>query len=104
MRIKDITTDHLGQVATDEDVRAFQETCWRIRPAFGTDDEAIDWLYGDGDYMPRLQAGICAYCNTLVTHDRDVPASDDNEAWAHIAEQHDVDCEWVVTRAHRLDD
>jgi len=43
----------------------------------------------------------CAYCG----HDTDiasVPAVDDDAAWAVVAKQHKPDCEWVMTRAHRV--
>lgn len=58
MKLRELTTEHLGQVATDEDLAAFKRTIGRIRPAFDTEDEAIDWLYGEGDYMPRMDANI----------------------------------------------
>jgi hypothetical protein len=31
-----------------------------------------------------------------------VPAVDDSDAWQGIATAHSVDCEWVLTRAHRV--
>jgi len=45
----------------------------------------------------------CIYCRAEV-HDPDpVPDVDDDEAWAAIASDHEHDCEWVLTRAHRIE-
>lgn len=46
----------------------------------------------------------CAYCDHAVTEHATVPALDDGDAWATIATEHADDCEWVTTRAHRLDE
>jgi hypothetical protein len=43
----------------------------------------------------------CIYCYNLTT-EGDVPAVDDSEMWDLIAQEHDPECEWVVTRAHRM--
>jgi hypothetical protein len=45
----------------------------------------------------------CLYCNKLIDADleSDVPAVDDDDAWQALAREHDVDCEWIETRAHR---
>ncbi len=43
----------------------------------------------------------CAYCDALV-NPKDVPTVDDDETWQRIASAHSVDCEWVLTRAHRV--
>jgi len=41
----------------------------------------------------------CLYCG----HECEdlCPPVDDDDAWDHLAMQHDDDCEWVRTRAHR---
>ena len=44
----------------------------------------------------------CVYCNRIVSSG-DVPAVDDDAAWATLAEEHAEWCEWIATRAHRLD-
>jgi hypothetical protein len=52
----------------------------------------------------------CAYCGYAIEGDVDyqgvsqepVPTVDDDEAWQYIAKQHADDCEWVMTRAHRI--
>jgi hypothetical protein len=43
----------------------------------------------------------CIYCNHDVTV-IDPPAVDDDQSWADLAREHATDCEWVITRAHRL--
>jgi hypothetical protein len=99
-----LTVEHLGPAATDTDLHEFRLTIDRILPAFGYDEEsAIDWLWGDGDYQPRINAAACAYCGALVLNGIEVPASDDDAAWAKLATEHAAGCEWIVTRAHRLE-
>lgn len=43
----------------------------------------------------------CIYCNRKVT-DLDVPEVDDNEEWDRLALEHRKSCEWIATRAHRI--
>jgi hypothetical protein len=43
----------------------------------------------------------CIYCGSEVSDDSQVPAYDDHDAWDTLAVEHDVDCEWIRTRAHR---
>lgn len=31
-----------------------------------------------------------------------IPPADDDAAWAGLAAQHSAECEWLVTRSHRL--
>lgn len=47
----------------------------------------------------------CAYCGRDVpgAEDDSVPAVDDDAAWAEIAAHHAADCEWALTRAHRIE-
>ena len=45
----------------------------------------------------------CIYCYNIVSEDGEVPAVDDDEMWDAIAPEHDPECEWVVTRAHRTE-
>lgn len=45
----------------------------------------------------------CIYCGHDVCVDR-VPDIHDDEAWEIIAAEHAKDCEWVLTRAHRLEE
>lgn len=45
----------------------------------------------------------CAYCGRLHTPPSAVPALDDDHAWADMAGDHDEECEWIRTRAHRVE-
>ena len=47
----------------------------------------------------------CIYCNAELPPEtvNDVPSVYDDEQWDAIADQHAPSCEWVMTRAHRLD-
>ena len=42
----------------------------------------------------------CIYCNAMVTPLAEVPMVNDD--WEAIAEEHAPGCEWVTTRAHRV--
>lgn len=45
----------------------------------------------------------CAYCNHDVPDEGEyVPSVSDDDEWERLATLHASDCEWVVTRAHRL--
>jgi len=66
------------------------------------------------DYAARLSASEewaiaecgheCIYCGRRVpgTDDDPVPAVGDEDAWQALAAQHANGCEWVYTRAHRI--
>lgn len=47
------------------------------------------------------EIGYCVYCDhedvTL-----DPPPVDDDDAWEELATEHAPDCEWIETRAHRV--
>ncbi|MDA0771073.1 MAG: hypothetical protein O2821_12765 [Chloroflexi bacterium] len=43
----------------------------------------------------------CAYCYNLGTS-LDVPDVADDDMWDILAGEHDPDCEWITTRAHRV--
>lgn len=47
----------------------------------------------------------CIYCDREVTDttSKPVPALHDAAAWRLLAGEHAPDCEWIATRAHRLD-
>lgn len=49
-----------------------------------------------------LQGKVCAYCEEMV-YSTEIPAIDDDSVWAKIASEHTDDCEWVKTRAHRIE-
>lgn len=42
----------------------------------------------------------CIYCSAFECSN-DVPDVDDEEQWDALADEHDDDCEWVLTRAHQ---
>lgn len=53
--------------------------------------------------MNTLPDTTCAYCNVDVPDEGDyVPAVNDDEEWERLATYHDTDCEWILTRAHRI--
>lgn len=53
--------------------------------------------------MPAEEYTECAYCNAEVASEFDiVPEIDDDEAWRELAQYHSTQCEWVLTRAHRV--
>ena len=101
---ENMTTEHLGEGATDQDLRDFQTACREVLPAFDNDAEAAtDWVWNSGDFAERLNAGTCIYCDSLVADRTIVPPADDAEAWLALGQaEHWSNCEWIVTRAHRL--
>jgi hypothetical protein len=44
----------------------------------------------------------CAYCGANVSEIEPVPPVDDNEEWERLATDHSEGCEWIETRAHRI--
>lgn len=52
--------------------------------------------------MSTEAKAVCLYCDVEVP-ERDVPPVDDDEAWEELAAEHGDSCEWVRTRAHRID-
>lgn len=45
----------------------------------------------------------CAYCGATIKQRDNLPAFvDDDDAWRQRAKHHAPDCEWILTRAHRL--
>lgn len=65
---------------------------------------AVDWReiaenHQDDDKTLFWQE--CVYCYNLVTT-LEVPEINDDEMWDALAGEHDPECEWVATRAHRL--
>jgi len=45
----------------------------------------------------------CAYCGRSHVPPSAVPALDDDDAWADMAREHADYCEWIATRAHRVE-
>lgn len=46
---------------------------------------------------------VCDYCNRDVPDEGDfVPEVSDDDEWEQLAALHADDCEWIITRAHRV--
>ncbi len=45
----------------------------------------------------------CVYCSAHVPNEGEVPSKGDDAAWRMLALQHAADCEWISTRAHRIE-
>lgn len=86
---------------TDADLEAIVLALGRT-PTRDEWDEA-GYPYMSGTYVETMTA--CVYCG--VEHSGDdsqpVPALTDDEAWTALAVEHADDCEWIATRAHKLD-
>lgn len=63
--------------------------------------QSVEAFLADIEAQEAEDTAECAYCGAEGQHD-DVPASDDSEGWAKIADTHDGNCDWVLTRAHRI--
>jgi hypothetical protein len=51
---REMTVEHLGGVANGADLREFQAACAAYQAETGaTDREATDYIWGDGDWLPR---------------------------------------------------
>jgi hypothetical protein len=46
----------------------------------------------------------CLYCGCNEGDEIRVPAVDDDEGWDMQAQIHATYCEWVATRAHRIEE
>lgn len=58
------------------------------------------------------EEAYCLYCDMTSSpmysfgerpDPEEVPAVDDDDSWANMAQWHADDCEWIATRAHRVD-
>jgi hypothetical protein len=53
----EMTTEHLGDNATENDLAAFQRACFiRNHTKDETEEETTDWMWGNGDWLPRVLA------------------------------------------------
>ena len=54
--------------------------------------------------LDRAGGGVteCLYCGCDHVPSPTVPDVDDDDAWATLSEHHADDCEWILTRAHRM--
>ena len=57
------------------------------------------------EWAAQQRAATCLYCGRVgpLLDDRGVPGVGDDDAWAELAGEHEPTCEWVATRAHRLE-
>lgn len=62
--------------------------------------DSFEWT-GGGD--ADSAEAECAYCGATHTPSAEVPALHDDAAWTALAAEHGTGCEWIATRAHRLD-
>jgi hypothetical protein len=55
-KINDLTADHIGNVATSDDLTQFKAACWNWldENPEATEQEAIDYVWGDGDFSTRV--------------------------------------------------
>lgn len=101
--LANITAEHLGPEATDEDVIRYREAVERVMGSakYDRDEEAAsEYVWNKGDIL--FDAGACLYCEGVTPDITDVPAVDDDEGWELLAPDHLDDCEWITTRAHRI--
>lgn len=98
-----MTVEHLGQDAAPADLSIFRDACEAVLPAFdGNEEQATDYIWNNGAWTERLNAGACIYCEKLVSDRTVTPRPSDDETWAELAPEHEADCEWILTRAHWL--
>jgi hypothetical protein len=83
----------------------------RLRERLGLDSTAViryalrRTAQQEGIDMTKAEPTIeCIYCGREVpgTGEEQTPAVDDDDAWAELARYHYPDCEWIATRAHRI--
>ena len=98
-----MTAEHLGQDATETDLRAFKDACERVMQSRDHDRDAessTDFVWNDGRIL--FEADTCVYCERVVRDRTIVPNTYDAQEWHNLSLDHDEDCEWIVTRAHQL--
>jgi hypothetical protein len=55
-RLSDLTVEHLGQDATDQDLEEFKGYVIRLMARDGlSESDAIDAIWGDGDYLSNAK-------------------------------------------------
>lgn len=100
------TTDYIG---TENTFATIDEALEAIRSLRALGGEWADTAYAvreAGTYQPiygtesGAESTTCVHCDAeLGDGAADVPAIDDDEAWAELAGDHAPDCEWVATRS-----
>ncbi len=55
--------------------------------------------------VQKYEDDECLYCGARNVDIAwaDTPAVDDDDTWAELAAQHYTHCEWIETRAHRIE-
>ena len=52
---EEMTVEHLGDMATEEDVAQFREACRQYQLRTGASaQEATDYMWGSGDFLRRV--------------------------------------------------
>ena len=46
---------------------------------------------------------ICAYCDAEVANSDTLPGVGDDDSWRELSRDHERYCEWIATRAHRIE-
>ena len=99
-----------GATECEWEVRAASELAQDI--GLGSLDVAAQWdairaayeaaaeEYLESDVDDQVE---CAYCGRSHVPPSAVPALDDDDAWADMAPDHADYCEWIATRAHRVE-
>lgn len=64
-------------------------------------ENIISKIFNEGNFWPELK-GYCIYCDNLV-YNETAPHYDEDEKWNDLALEHEEDCEWILTRAHQLE-
>ena len=96
-----LTPEFLGQDATDGDLASYRAAVRRVQdsPRYAHEEDAAEFVWNNGSI--RFDAGVCAYCEAAVSDYETIPGRDDDESWEELAPEHENDCEWITTRAHR---
>lgn len=56
---RQMTVEHLGDMADENDLAAFRLACERVLPAFGGDEQAAtDYIWNDGAFGEMLGAEL----------------------------------------------
>lgn len=60
-RLRDLTVEHLGNTANEDDLALFTQACREILASGALGDDAdelsaIDFVWNDGKWLPRAQA------------------------------------------------
>lgn len=94
-----VYADTIGSNLIDDALRACPED---VDPA---DIDAIsDRVWESGDWYVTATCATCGASLADVRVPDAVPAKYDEEAWNRLAQHHTPDCQWIKTRAGRLND